>query len=185
MTSAPLEGLDLKALGSALAEMGADGWLLFDFRHVNPIAGRIVGAGSLGLGTRRLFVLLPRSGAPIALAHRIEQHALAGFPGEIRPYSSWRELHAGLRALVANRTVAMEVSALDAVPYLDRVPSGVVELVQSLGGRVVSSAPLVTRFAARWSAAELDGHRHAAAKLAEIAREALVWAGQETARGVE
>src|ERR1041384_8005740 len=176
MTSAPLEGLDLKALGSALAEMGADGWLLFDFRHVNPIAGRIVGAGSLGLGTRRLFVLLPSSGAPIALAD---------FPGEIRPYSSWRELHAGLRALVANRTVAMEVSALDAVPYLDRVPSGVVELVQSLGGRVVSSAPLVTRFAARWSAAELDGHRHAAAKLAEIAREALVWAGQETARGVE
>jgi len=184
-TPAPLADVDAKAMGEALAAMGADGWLLFDFRHVNPVAGRVLGEQAVGMGTRRLFVLLPRSGRPVALAHRIEQHALAGFPGEVRPYSSWRELHAELRPLVEKRTVAMEVSPADAVPYLDRVPAGVVELVQSLGGKVVSSAPLVTRFAARWSASELEGHRRAASALAEIAGEALRWAGAENARGAE
>jgi Xaa-Pro aminopeptidase len=181
----PLEGLDFPALTAALGEMGADAWLLFDFRAVNPVVGRVLGDAAIGMGTRRLFVLLPRTGRPVAVAHRIEEHALAGFPGDIRPYSSWRELHAELRPLVAGKTVAMEVSPADAVPYLDRVPHGVVDLVESLGAHVVSSARLVTRFAARWSPAELAGHRRAATALAEIADAALKWAGAETARGAE
>lgn len=183
--STPLADVDARTLSAALAAMGADAWLLFDFRHLNPIAGRLLGEQAVGMGTRRLFVLLPRSGRPVAVAHRIEQHTLAGFPGDVRPYSSWRELHAELRPLVENRTVAMETSPADAVPYLDRVPAGVVELVQSLGGRVVPSAPLVTQFAARWSPSELEGHRRAARALAEIAAEALRWTGAETARGAE
>src|SRR2546422_11732876 len=79
----------------------------------------------------------------------------------------------------------MEVSPQDAVPYLDRVPHGVVQLLEGFGARVVSSAPLVSRFAARWSAGETEGHRRAAQALAEIAAEALAWAGRETARGAE
>lgn len=179
----PLEGLDLAAIGAALAEAGADGWLLFDFHGLNPVAARLVGA--TGMGTRRLFVLLPREGDPVAVAHRIELDAVAGFPGTVRPYAAWRELHDALRPLVAGRTLAMEVSPRDGVPYLDRVPHGVVQLVESLGGRVVSSAALVTRFAARWSAAELASHRRSAEAIAEIAREALAWAGGQVARGAE
>jgi Xaa-Pro aminopeptidase len=137
------------------------------------------------MGTRRLFVLLPRSGAPVAVAHRIELDSVAGFPGEVRPYAAWRELYAVLRPLVGGRTLAMETSPRDGVPYLDRVPHGVVQLIESLGGRVVSSAPLVTRFAAGWSPAELASHRRSAETLAEIAREALAWTGAELARGAE
>ncbi len=178
-----LDGLDLAALREALAALGADGWLLFDFRSVNPVAGRVLAVG--GMGTRRLFVLLPQRGAPVALVHRIELQPLQGFPGEVRPYGSWRELHAHLRELVAGKRLAMEISPADAVPYLDRVPHGVVQLLESFGATIVSSAPLVTRFAARWTAADLDGHRRAARALAEIATEALRWAGSETARGAE
>jgi len=178
-----LDGLDLTALREALAALGADGWLLFDFRSLNPIAGRVLAVG--GMGTRRLFVLLPQRGAPVAVAHRIELQPLQGFPGEVRPYGSWRELHAHLRALVAGKRLAMEISPADAVPYLDRVPHGVVQLLESFGATIVPSAPLVTRFAARWTAADLDGHRRAARALAEIAADALRWAGSETARGVE
>src|SRR6266511_2123193 len=178
-----LDGFDFPGLADALGALGADAWLLYDFRKVNPIAGRIL--GPTGLATRRLFVLLPRSGPAVAVAHRIELQPLADFPGDVRPYGSWRELHGHLEALVRGRTLAMEVSESDAVPYLDRVPHGVVQLLESLGARIVSSAPLVTRFAARWSAAEADGHRRAARALAEIAREELAWAGSETARGAE
>lgn len=180
-----LAGFDFPALKAALAELGADGWLLFDFRGVNPIVGHVLGLGGHGLATRRLFVWLPRAGDPVAVAHKIELGPLAGFPGEVRPYAAWPQLHAELKRLVAGRTAAMEISPRDNVPYLDRVPHGVVELLESLGARVVSSAPLVSRFAARWSAAELEGHRRAAQALAEIAREAIAWAGSETARGAE
>ena len=178
-----LDGFDFSGLADALGALGADAWLLYDFRGLNPVAGRVL--GPTGMGTRRLFVLLPRAGRPVAVVHRIELQPLAGFPGEVRPYASWRELHAHVEPLVRGRTLAMEVSAQDAVPYLDRVPHGVVQLLESFGAHVVSSAPLVTRFAARWSAAEREGHRRAAEALAAIAAEALAWAGSETARGAE
>src|SRR5437764_144307 len=77
-----LHGFDFAALADALAALGADGWLVYDFRKVNPIAERILGA--TGMGTRRLFVLLPRAGRPIAVAHRIELQPLADFPGDVR-----------------------------------------------------------------------------------------------------
>lgn len=179
----PLDGFDFPALSAALGELGADGWLLYDFHGVNPVAGHVLGIH--GMGTRRFFVLLPRAGTPVAVAHRIELASFAGFPGEVRPYAAWRELHAQLGALVAGKRLALEISPDDGVPYLDRVPHGVVQLLERLGAVVVPSAPLVTRFAARWTAAELAGHRRAAEALAEIAQEALRWAGSETARGVE
>jgi len=178
-----LDGFDFAALGEMLEGLGADGWLLYDFHGVNPVATRVLGIQ--GMGTRRFFVLLPRTGRPVAVAHRIELASFDGFPGEVRPYAAWRELHATLGPLVAGKTLAMEVSPRDAVPYLDRVPHGVVQLLEGFGARVVPSASLVTRFAARWSPAELAGHRRAAEALAGIAQEALRWAGSELARGSE
>jgi Xaa-Pro aminopeptidase len=178
-----LEGFDFDALRDLLGKLGADGWLLYDFRGINPTATRVLGIN--GMGTRRFFVFLPRAGKPTAIAHRIELTSFNGFPGDVRPYAAWRELHQQLRALVGGKTVAMEVSPADAVPYLDRVPHGVVQLIEQVGARVVSSATLVTRFAARWSPSEIAGHRRAAETLADIAAESLRWAGAEFARGVE
>src|SRR4026209_2840801 len=122
--------------------------------------------------------------APAASAHKTELQRLADFPGRVVPYARWEELHGALRELVAGKTVAMEISPQDDVPYLDRVPYGVVELIQSLGGKVVSSAPLVTRFAARWSAEEAARHVQAAEVLARIAREALAFAVTQGGKGL-
>ena len=179
----PLEGFDFAALKQLLGELRADAWLLYDFRGINPAATRVLGIH--GMGTRRFFVLLPRDGKPVALAHRIELAAFDGFPGEVRPYAAWPELHEQLRTLVGGKTVAMEISPRDAVPYLDRVPHGVIELIEASGAHVVSSGVLVSRFAARWSPAELAGHRRAAEAIAEIAVATLKWAGSELARGAE
>ncbi|HEX9216675.1 MAG TPA: M24 family metallopeptidase [Gemmatimonadales bacterium] len=179
----PLEGFDFAALKQLLGELRADAWLLYDFRGINPAATRVLGIH--GMGTRRFFVLLPRDGKPVALAHRIELAAFDGFPGEVRPYAAWPELHEQLRTLVRGKTVAMEISPRDAVPYLDRVPHGVIELIEASGAHVVSSGVLVSRFAARWSPAELAGHRRAAEAIAEIAVATLKWAGSELARGAE
>ena len=169
-------------LTEALAEAGADGWLLFDFHGLNPVAARVLGLG--GLSTRRLFVLLPREGEPVAVAHRIELQPLDGFPGRVIPYAGWQELHAALGGLVQGRTLAMEISPEDAVPYLDRVPFGVVELLRRLGATIVPSAPLVTRFAARWTPAEVEDHRVAAEVLASVARAELARAVSEGDAGL-
>ena len=178
-----LEQFDFPALRELLGKLGADGWLLYDFHGINPAATRVLGIR--GMGTRRFFVLLPREGKPVAIAHRIELASFDGFPGEVRAYAAWPELHDQLRALVAGKTVAMEISPADAVPYLDRVPHGVVELIEGFGAKVVSSGTLITRFAARWSPTELAGHRRAAEAIAEIAVATLRWAGSELARGAE
>lgn len=163
--------MDFAELRDALRALGADGWLLYDFHGVNPIAPRVIGLE--GMATRRLFVWLPAEGTPVAVAHRIELQPLAAFPGEVRPYAAWEELHEALGAVVGGRTVAMEISPDDAVPYLDRVPAGVVQLIERLGGTVVPSAELVTRFAAGWTDGERADHERAAETIADIARSTL------------
>ena len=174
--------IDLGDLRASLVEAGVDGWLLFDFHGLNPVAGRVLGLK--GMNTRRLFVLLPREGEPVAVAHKIELQGLEGFPGRVVPYARWSELHAALASLVSGRRLAMEISPEDAVPYLDRVPYGVVELLRKLGATVVPSGSLVSRFAARWSAAEADDHRAAAEILAAVAREALARAATQADQGL-
>jgi Xaa-Pro dipeptidase len=173
-----LRVIDLAELRTALSDAGLDGWLLFAFHGLNPVAVRVLGLS--GMNTRRLFVLLPREGEPIAIAHKIELQGLEKFPGRVIPYARWSELHDALASLVAGRTLAMEISPRDAVPYLDRIPFGVVELLQGLGASVVPSGSLVSRFAARWSPGELEDHRFAAEILADVARTALNQAVRET-----
>ncbi len=165
-----LAGLDRIALQDGLTAAGAEGWLLFDFRGTNPIALRMLGAKP---GTRRLFVYLPKNGPPIAVGHKIELQQFEEFPGRVVPYARWQELEAALRELIGGKTVAMEISSCDTVPYLDRVPFGVVEMIQALGGRVVSSGPLVTQFTARWSDAEARDHVEASEVLAQVAKQVM------------
>jgi Xaa-Pro dipeptidase len=171
--------IDPAQVKQALAEANLDGWLLFAFKGLNPVAVRVLGL--TGMNTRRLFVLFPRDGEPTAIVHKIELQGLEGFPGRVVPYARWSELQEALAALVPGRTLAMEVSPRNAVPYLDRVPSGVVELLQSLGARIVPSGALVSRFAARWSQDEVEDHRFAAEVLADVARTTLLQAVREPA----
>jgi Xaa-Pro aminopeptidase len=173
-----LATLDRATLAEGLAEAGADGWLLFDFHGCNPVAARIMPGGNLT--TRRTFLWIPREGELTAIVHRIEMQPFAGFPGTILQYSRHDELHDALRATVGGKTAAMEISPRDAVPYLDRIPWGVVDLLQSLGATVVPSADLVTRFAATWSGDETAEHIEAAELLRGIALEALGRAVQRT-----
>ena len=168
---------------SALRDAGVDGWLFFDFRGVNPIAGELTGVG--GFVTRRFFVWVPAQGDPVAITHAIEQGVWNSWPQAWKKvvYSSWPSLENHVGSLVAGKRIAMEYSPGDAVPYLDRIPAGMIELVQASGATVVSSGDLVSRFYARWSEADLASHRRAAKTVAGIARDALEFAGAEARAG--
>jgi len=173
----------LPPLQLALREADIDGWLLYDFHGLNPIANGLLGL--TGMGTRRVFVLIPREGEPVAITHAIEQGPWRDWPSAWAKvqYSGWRALESALRIMVSGKTVAMEYSPGDAVPYLDRVPAGVLEMVRAAGASVVSSAELVSRFYAVWSDANLASHQRSADVIAGIARSAFVRAGEHAASG--
>ncbi len=170
--------IDLAELQEALREADLDGWLLFAFKGLNPVATRVLGL--TGLNTRRLFALFPRRGEPVVIAHKIELQGLENFPGKVVPYARWSELNQALSHAVAGKTLGMEISPRNAVPYLDRVPHGVVQLLQSMGAKILPSGDLVSRFAARWSQQELADHHFAAEILADVARSTLRQAIRET-----
>ena len=166
-----LAGLDLDALSAALRQRGLDGWLVYDFHGINPIARRLLGAK--GMLTRRLFVWLPAVGPVKLVVHGIDRPAIGEFPGEVEVFTTWQELHQALTTLVRGRRIAMETFSENAVPYLDLVPHGIVELLTRFGAGIVTSAPLITQFAARWTPRELEDHREVAEAIAGIARGTL------------
>jgi Xaa-Pro dipeptidase len=150
-----------------LRAVGADGWLLYNFQGFNAVAGSLVGLPAM---TRRWFVWLPVEGTPVAITHRIEQQPWSTWIGENWPYSSWRELESRLAQLLGgNPRVAMEYEQGDAVPYVDRVPAGMIEMVRATGAKVVSSGNLVSAFHARWSAEGEASHRRASRHVYEVA----------------
>ena len=168
--------MNVPALQAALRERGIDAWLLYDFRHMNPIANRVAGIAEDRHTTRRWFGLVPAEGEPQWLHSAIEAHHFTKLPGKKTAFVGWRDLESSLGAMLAGRrNVAMEYSPGNAIPYVARVDAGTVELVRALGVEVVSSADLVQTFEARWGADGLASHRRAAQHLADIAALAHGW----------
>ncbi|PYR37429.1 MAG: hypothetical protein DMF90_06895 [Acidobacteria bacterium] len=167
----PSETLDLRAVRDQLKADGVDGWLLYDFRGQNAIAGDLTGVARQAghMATRRWYYLVPADGEPRGLVHAIESRTLAHLPGTTEQYAGREQLEAGLRRLLAGtRRVAMEYSPGCAIPYIARVDAGTVELIRQLGAEVVSSADLVQRFLGVWNAAQIASHRSASEKLYRI-----------------
>jgi len=164
-------------LQRALIDADLDGWLMYDFRGFNPISAELIGLE--GMTTRRAFAFVPAQGLPVALTHVIEQGPWRRWPsGWMKEtYSSWRSLEGLLAKYIGGKRVAMEYSPGDAVPYLDRVPAGVIDMVRSLGATVVPSCELVTRFYAAWNVENIASHERAAEIIAGIARKAMEFAG--------
>ena len=174
----------VKAIQRALQERNIDGWLMADFRGRNVIANRVLLRTSEAMGTRRWFYWIPARGTPVRICHIIEPHCLDGYPGEQRIYLSWKQLHAELkRALRGARTVAMEFSPNNDIPYVSLVDGGTIDLIRSFGVRVVSSADLVQQFEAVWSDAQRETHFAAARKLIRIKDRAFLFIKQALLEG--
>jgi Xaa-Pro aminopeptidase len=162
--------LDVRAVRTALSADGLDGWLLYDFHGINPIAASVAGVGGQEhLATRRWYYLIRADGEPRKLVHAIESSALAHLPGSTERYAGRDQLERGLeRLLDGTRRIAMEYSPECAIPYIARVDAGTIELIRRLGVEVVSSGDLVQRFSAVWNPAEIALHHQASEKLYRV-----------------
>ena len=171
----------IESVQAALRDQELDGWLLYEFHHLNPIAVTLLG---LGKTTRRAFVLVPADGEPVALIHAIEASSWRHWPFERRIYSGWRDMEEKLSTLTEGRTrLAMEVSPGAAVPTLDYVPAGIAGVLLSQGIEIASSGDLVSRFHSVLSADQLADHRRAAEIVRDVARRAFERAAEAIRSG--
>jgi len=148
----------IQSIQSDLRAAKIDGWLFYDFRGRDPIAQHILGLPE-GMRTRRWYYFVPVKGTPKKLVHKIESESLAALPGETLYYAKQEELRKNLKKmLVRAKRVAMQYSPKNEIPYVAMVDAGTVELVRSAGPKVVSSADLVQKYDACWSAEQLESH---------------------------
>ena len=157
---------EIKSIQSRLKANKLDGWLFFDHHHRDPIAGHILGLNGDAMVTRRWFYFIPSRGEPRKLVHRVEVRQLDGLPGKKTIYSGWEELHKGLvKILSGSKTIAMQYSPDNNIPYIGLVDAGTIELIRKLKKKVVSSADLVQQFEATWSDAQLASHLEAGKRI--------------------
>ncbi len=159
----------------AIKSNGIDGWLLYSFRHNNPIVKKVLDLPPHLVQGRRLFYFIPAEGMPQKLVHGIERGALDSVPGDRTIFSSWQELEAGLKKITGGaKKVAMEYSPECQIPYISIVDGGTLELVRkATGATIVSSADLIQQFDATWDDEQLMLHLDVSKALMIIQKEAF------------
>ena len=167
----------------AVAASLMDGWLVYDFRHSNPLLWQLLGASLHS--TRRVFLWLPREGTPSLLVHQVDAGHFPHNGLEVCSYRDGDDLLRQLRSLLAGKgTVAMEYSPMGALPTLSHVDGGTLELVRSLGVTIESSAELAQHALCRLTPEELASHRRAAAALGDIVIEAFDYIAKHAGGGI-
>jgi len=162
--------MDRRTLQQHMLANQIDGWLLYDFRGINPIAMHV--AGLTNSGSRRWFLWIPAEGEPKWLIHAIEastfRHVNPEMQGDRVTYVGWRDLEATLPDIIGARDgetlhIAMEYSPENAIPYVSRIDAGTKELVERVTrATIVSSADLVQLAQAVLTEDQLESHRRAA-----------------------
>ena len=154
---------DIASIQNDLRAAKLDGWLFYDFRGRDPIAQRILQLPP-GMRTRRWYYFVPAKGTPKKLVHKIETESLAALPGDALYYAGQDELRKNLGKLLGRaKNVAMQYSPKNEIPYVAMVDAGTIELVRAAGAKILSSADLVQKYEACWTAEQLESHRRAGA----------------------
>ena len=165
--------MDLAAIQSVLRDRNIDAWLFYDHHHRDSIAYHVLGLPDNLMVTRRWFYLIPATGEPQKLVHKIEAGHLDSLPGNKRSYAAWQELFDGLKQMLSSyRDVAMQYSPNNGVFTISLVDAGTAELIRGMGKNIVSSGDLIAQFEATWKEEQINSHfaaRDAVDKITEAA----------------
>jgi Xaa-Pro aminopeptidase len=165
--------LKIEKIQSIIRRMNIDGWLLFDFRNSNDLALSILEIGESAHLTRRFFYFIPANGTPVKIVNAIEVHNLAHLPGTELKYASHKSLFEHLTSILKDvKSIAMEYSPLNAIPYVSKVDAGTIEFVKSFGVEIVSSADMITLLDAVWTDEQYNENVEVATALTDIVKSA-------------
>ena len=151
--------MNLQAIQEALSSAGIDGWLFYDFHNRDQIAARILKMDTNRFASRRWFYFIPAKGEPQKLVHAIEPWRCDHLPGEKNIYLPWQQQHEMLKNILAGKkSIAMQYSPMNAIPYVSIVDGGTIELIRSFGVEVISSADLVSKFESYLNESDRQSH---------------------------
>ena len=169
-----------------MAGADVDGWLVYDYRGLNPIFAETIGAvGALSHVTRPVWLWIPARGAARILASFVDQSRFTHLGLPIDLFVNRADMAEKVRNLIGGASrVSMEYVPDGALPRVSKVDGGTLEMVRSLGADVVSSADLLQYATQRWDADNLASHKYAADKLTLIVGEAFDFIGENLAAGV-
>ena len=165
-----------------MSSHGIGGWLVYDYRGMNPVLQDTL--GSLTNVTRPCWVWVPADGEARILAGFVDQGRFGhiGLPTSL--FVNRQDMLARLKSMIGGAgKVAMEYSPGGALPRVSRVDGGTLETVRDLGVDVVSSADLVQFATQCWGPEQLDSHRWAAGLLDRIVQDAFACAGERVGTG--
>jgi Xaa-Pro aminopeptidase len=161
--------MNLSHIQSILRESGIDAWLLYDFRHSNPIAWQTLDLPPETHCSRRWAVIIPAEGEAIKIVNGIEVHTLGTVAAREVRYATRNDWESAITsALQGKKRIALEYSPNNAIPVVSWVDGGTVEWLRSLGFDLHSSAEIVQKYSAVWSKEQFDDNK-ATAKLLRTA----------------
>ena len=165
-----------------LCDSDVDGWLLYDYRGMNPIFRDAI--GEIENITRPCWLWIPVTGEPRLLVSYVDQGRFAHLGISSTLFVSRCDMISKLDVVLAGaRCVAMEYSVNATLPRVSKVDGGTLELVRGLGVEVVSSADTIQFATQRWTDQHFDSHLIAAHKLSEIVKEAFDYIGDQISSG--
>ncbi|MBI5474343.1 MAG: aminopeptidase P family protein [Ignavibacteriae bacterium] len=166
--------MNLSAIQQALRDRKFDGWLLCDFHNRDHLAYRVLGLDITKMTTRRWFYYIPAKGEPRKLVHSVEPRKLDSLPGKKEVFLPWVQLHSSLKKMLGSpKKIAMQYSPKNNIPAVSLVDAGTIELVKSLGHKIVSSADLVQMFEATIDEQGYEMHKSAGVLVDRVRAEAF------------
>ncbi len=157
-----------------MCENNLDGWLIYDYRGINPILWDIL--GPIPNVTRPCWLWIPAQSDPILLISYVDKGRFSDVDITCQQFVSRNEMISALEGLLISNNIsriAMEYSSNAEVPRVSRIDAGTLELVSSIGPEILSSADLFQFACQRWTDDQLQTHIVAAEKLSQIVQEAF------------
>ena len=166
-----------------LRAQNIDGWLLYDYRGMNPIFWDTV--GNIPNITRPCWLWIAADAPPRLLVSYVDQGRFTHLGIATTLFVSRQDMTAKIGDILNHlppkgrteaktaKRIAMEYSPLGALPRVSRIDAGTLELVRSFGVDIVSSADLLQYATQRWNEEQFQSHLAAANTLDLIVQQAF------------
>ena len=151
---------------------GIDGWLLYDYRGMNPIFWDTV--GPITHVTRPCWLWIPAASEARLLVSYVDQGRFTSLGIPTTLFVSRQDMIAKLGGLLeGSKRIAMEYSPQGQLPRVSKIDAGTLELVRNFGVEITTSANVIQYATQRWDAEQLQSHVVAAKKLSRIVLDAF------------
>ena len=155
-----------------MASHDIDGWLLYDYRGMNPIFWDTV--GPITHVTRPCWLWIPAVSEARLLVSYVDQGRFTSLGISTTLFVSRQDMIAKLGGLLeGSKRIAMEYSPQGQLPRVSKIDAGTLELVRTFGVEITTSANVIQYATQRWDDEQLQSHVVAAKKLSRIVLDAF------------